>query len=481
MVSPIGGPTSNPVTAGSEENALTVKVGDTLSSIALRNQVSLKELLAANPQISDPNQIAAGQLIHLPSRSQANEALDATDGKIQESLSPPDTRSVQNLDKAMVLLKLQQSGTLQAKNTVVSQTGGMPAKVDGSSKADVRGNYSFREYDKGGNSYKEAKGRLGMPGEVEEFRSGTSQKATAGGTGDDAGHLIGNRFGAPGGPENLSAQNWKANRFGTYKDLEDSWAAKRKQGIEIDVQVTDVSKAGGDRPFRRNVQWTETAPNGSKTTNSLDFANTQTPESRALRGTPATTDGSEGDVIHVDFKNRRRLDEQPAPSGKDVKPTPSEDTGIEGPGGAKGAVEGAGMIIQEGINHALNQQELAKADAQYERFRPEVERLNRQGEWVAVVATVDVPKIPDFFGDIAGYHEARDLPRFKFLTLQHGATREEALNPAPKGPTISAAPPVTVPPEPIEMPREGRKWVQAIYTISPPPLAGPSIPGLQLR
>ena len=99
----------------------------------------------------------------------------------------------------------------------------------------------------------------------------------------------------------------------------------------------------------------------------------------------------------------------------------------------------------------------------------------------AVIATVDVPKIPDLIGDIAGYHEARDLPHFKFLTLQHGATREEALNPAPTGPAISAAPPVTVPPEPIEMPQAGRKWVQALYTISPPPLAGPSIPGLQLK
>src|SRR5437870_2937171 len=60
-----------------------------------------------------------------------------------------------------------------------------------------------------------------------------AQKKMAGGTGDDAGHLIGNRFGAPGGRENLSPQNWKANRFGTYKDLENLWARKRLTNIEV--------------------------------------------------------------------------------------------------------------------------------------------------------------------------------------------------------------------------------------------------------
>lgn len=34
----------------------------------------------------------------------------------------------------------------------------------------------------------------------------------------------------------------------------DSWAAKRKQGVEIDVEVTDMTIAGVDRPFLRKVQ-----------------------------------------------------------------------------------------------------------------------------------------------------------------------------------------------------------------------------------
>ena len=52
---------SNPAPAGS----YTVRSGDTLSAIAQRNGVSLSSLLAANPQISNPNLIYPGQQIHL--------------------------------------------------------------------------------------------------------------------------------------------------------------------------------------------------------------------------------------------------------------------------------------------------------------------------------------------------------------------------------------------------------------------------------
>src|SRR3954462_12520242 len=98
-----------------------------------------------------------------------------------------------------------------------------------------------------------------MPDEVQTHRDTTAQKKVSKGTGDDAGHLIGDRFGPPGGEENLSRQNWVANRTGNYHALEDAWAALRHEGVEIDVQITDVTRAGADRPYMRNVQWTETA------------------------------------------------------------------------------------------------------------------------------------------------------------------------------------------------------------------------------
>src|SRR5262245_36163918 len=106
--------------------------------------------------------------------------------------------------------------------------------------SDVRGQYTFETKTRNGKTYKQAYGWLGMPDQVIEHRSASDQRKVSSGTGDDAGHMIGNRFGSPGSPDNLSLQNWKANRYGTYKNLENLWAAKRLSGVEIYVQVTDV-------------------------------------------------------------------------------------------------------------------------------------------------------------------------------------------------------------------------------------------------
>src|ERR1044072_5132252 len=51
----------------------TVKPGDTLSKIAMRNGVSLAQLLQANPQISDPNKIKVGQAINVPNDALTTE------------------------------------------------------------------------------------------------------------------------------------------------------------------------------------------------------------------------------------------------------------------------------------------------------------------------------------------------------------------------------------------------------------------------
>src|SRR5207244_1271094 len=140
-----------------------------------------------------------------------------------------------------------------------------------------------------GKVYKQAVGRLGVPYEVETHRDPPAQRTVSRGTVDDAGDMIGDRFGAPGGPENLSRQNWIANRIGTYRKLEDAWAALRHKGIDIDVQVIDVTRPGEDRPFLRNVQWTETAPDGTRKNFDVDFANTTTPKSRGRSGGVSTS------------------------------------------------------------------------------------------------------------------------------------------------------------------------------------------------
>ena len=149
-----------------------------------------------------------------------------------------------------------------------------------STKLDISEQFETKQYEQNGQSYKEISGSLGAPGTVVEHRNQSEQSAISRGTGDDAGHLIGNRFGAPGDERNLSAQNWKANRFGTYKELENNWADKLSQGYKVDVTVKDITRNNEDRAFMRDVSWTETDPNGKEQDYNLAFANTTTPQSR---------------------------------------------------------------------------------------------------------------------------------------------------------------------------------------------------------
>ncbi len=59
-------PAAAPRSAGGGEASVTVQRGDTLSAIAARNGVSLQSLIAANPQIANPNRIYPGDTIHVP-------------------------------------------------------------------------------------------------------------------------------------------------------------------------------------------------------------------------------------------------------------------------------------------------------------------------------------------------------------------------------------------------------------------------------
>jgi hypothetical protein len=153
---------------------------------------------------------------------------------------------------------------------------------------DVSGQFKFREFTQAARTYKEASGRLSVPGEVQAHRKMGEQTRVAGGTGDDAGHLIAARFGAPGDARNLSPQNWVQNRGeGTYYALEKSWERKLKAGTTIDVTVRDCTRRGEDRPFGRVVTWTETAKDGTRTKDRRQFINPHTSQSRQRQGIEA--------------------------------------------------------------------------------------------------------------------------------------------------------------------------------------------------
>jgi LysM repeat protein len=66
--SPTPSATVAPTSSAPAATEYRIKKGDTLYAIAKRNKISLAVLLAANPQIKDPNKLKIGQLVYIPAR-----------------------------------------------------------------------------------------------------------------------------------------------------------------------------------------------------------------------------------------------------------------------------------------------------------------------------------------------------------------------------------------------------------------------------
>lgn len=170
------------------------------------------------------------------------------------------------------------------------------ASVIGHALPDISHHFHFRPYTEGSYRFVEGTGKLGIPGKVLQHRSPSAQRALSEGTGDHAGHLIGNQFGAPGGGLNLGLLNANINTYapkvqqvwagqgGSYLKLEQQWEQKLKNGYGIEVRVRDRYRVGEERPIARHVEWTETTPKGGTSRHSLDFLNATSPQSRAATG-----------------------------------------------------------------------------------------------------------------------------------------------------------------------------------------------------
>ena len=87
-----------PLPGGRGGGSHTVARGDTLSAIAAAQGMSLDEIIAANPQIADPNLIEPGQRINLPGGGAAKPAVQpyspTLSPDIQEIADPADPYSV---------------------------------------------------------------------------------------------------------------------------------------------------------------------------------------------------------------------------------------------------------------------------------------------------------------------------------------------------------------------------------------------------
>ena len=108
----------------------TVRPGDTLSKIAMRNGVSVAQLLQANPQVKDPNKIKVGDVLDVPN--------DTTTTDNTRPLQPDAVpAALGGLGKAMA----EELGKLSAKY----ETGGRgPGTV--STGAGDRGGVSYGSY-----------------------------------------------------------------------------------------------------------------------------------------------------------------------------------------------------------------------------------------------------------------------------------------------------------------------------------------------
>ena len=99
----------------------TVKPGDTLSRIAMRNGVTLAQLLQANPQVKDPNRISVGDVINLPDGSTGVPAGSTEDTKplpaniSAAAAAPPSKPASSESAGALGAAIAAELGTLSAK------------------------------------------------------------------------------------------------------------------------------------------------------------------------------------------------------------------------------------------------------------------------------------------------------------------------------------------------------------------------------
>ena len=122
-LAPVRAPLRNPST-GACNNSYSVQGGDTLSSIASLCGITLSELVAANPSITNPNLIRPGQELNIPGVVQQLDAGVLTTGE-QATLAPLPVEQPPTVDQAV------------GQPTVVAPESSLPSEVPGVKPGDV--------------------------------------------------------------------------------------------------------------------------------------------------------------------------------------------------------------------------------------------------------------------------------------------------------------------------------------------------------
>ncbi len=111
--------------------AYTIKSGDTLSEIAEKNNTSVAEIMASNPQISNANQIQAGASLNMGSAGSGASTYQGGFGTESGGSSQERARAIIGDDRASELAKLSQQNFTPAEAQQASRqygyVGGIPS------------------------------------------------------------------------------------------------------------------------------------------------------------------------------------------------------------------------------------------------------------------------------------------------------------------------------------------------------------------
>ena len=91
--------------------AYTIQSGDTLSEIAEKNNTSVAEIMAANPQIKDANKIQAGASLNISSAGSGKSTYAGNFGTESGGSSQAEARKVIGDDRADELAKISSTPT----------------------------------------------------------------------------------------------------------------------------------------------------------------------------------------------------------------------------------------------------------------------------------------------------------------------------------------------------------------------------------
>jgi LysM repeat protein len=103
------------VTASPPSGLYTVRSGDTLSSIALMFNITINSLLNANPQITNPNTLIAGQQLYIP----GSTAVQSSNGQTIYVVKTGDTLGSIALQFGVTLSALEQSNSQIANFSLI--------------------------------------------------------------------------------------------------------------------------------------------------------------------------------------------------------------------------------------------------------------------------------------------------------------------------------------------------------------------------